>query len=159
MSIRVVVADERRADFFDAYRPSAPLGDCGSISNPSAGLKDRDLETDRAGRRYGGTSGVMRAGSAHGHHHGVAGERSTERHELTLFAKDVARRIEAGRVNHEFEKLVLIAPPRMMGLLRQSLSSSAEATLVSEISKDLIHQGPDAIRRAVPVEVFTDFPA
>ncbi len=156
MNVRIIVADERQADFFDAAALNAPLSAQGSLHNPIAGLKDRDLETDREGRRFGGTSGVKHAGgTAQSHHHGVDGERSTERHELTVFAKEVAERIEAGRVNHEFEKLVLVAPPRMLGLLRQSLPAQSRALLAAEVPKDVVHQGPEAIREVVPREAFS----
>jgi len=158
MNVRIVVADERQADFFHAYRPSVPLVECGSVRNPAAGLKDRDLKSDRPGRRYGGTSGVTHAGHPKGHHHGVDGERSSEHHELTLFAKAVATQIEIARATQEFDKLVIIAAPKMMGLLRQSLTAKTEATLATEISKDLVHQGRHAILRAIPGGTFSTFP-
>jgi protein required for attachment to host cells len=155
MNLRIVVADERQANFFDTTALNAPLHSQGSMHNPTAGRKDRDLETDREGRRFGGTAGVTHgSGTAQSHHHGVDGERSTERHELTLFAKEVAQRIEAGRVNHEFEKLVLVAPPKMLGLLRQSLPATSQALLAAEVPKDILHQGPEAIRQTVPREAF-----
>ena len=155
MNLRIIVADERQANFFDTTALNAPLLSQGSMHNPAAGRKDRDLETDREGRRYGGTVGVSHGGGAtQSHHHGVDGERSTERHELTLFAKEVAQRIEAGRINHEFEKLILVAPPKMLGLLRQSLPAPSQALLAAEVSKDILHQGPEAIRQVVPREAF-----
>jgi protein required for attachment to host cells len=155
-NVRIVVADEREVNFFDASKADGPLTPCGSLRNEAAGLKDIDLETDRAGRRYGGASGVRHgSGPTQGHHHGVDGERSTERHELTLFAKQAAERIDKDRINHEFDKLVIVAPPRMLGLLRQSLSGPAQAMLAGEISKDVVHQGQDAIRNVVPREAFS----
>jgi hypothetical protein len=89
MNIRIVVADERQVNFFDTTALNSPLTAQGSMYNPIAGLKDQELETDREGRRFGGTSG---------HRHGVDGVRSTERHELSLFAMEVGQRIEAGRL-------------------------------------------------------------
>jgi protein required for attachment to host cells len=140
MNVRIVVADEREANFFDTIRINAPLVARGSMQNPAAGLKDSDLETDRPGRRFG----------MQGHRHAVDGERSTEKHELTLFAKHVAERIDAGRVHQEFDRLVLIAPPKMLGLLRQSMPTPLQSMLAGEVPKDLMHQGVDAIRNAVP---------
>jgi protein required for attachment to host cells len=156
MNIRIVVADEREANFFDTSALNSPLSAQGSIHNPTGGRKDRDLETDREGRRFGGTVGVTHGGGpAQSHHHGVDGERSTERHELTLFAKEVGQRVEAGRVNHEFEKLILVAPPKMLGLLRQALPPQSQALLAAEVPKDIVHQGPEAIRQVVPREAFS----
>jgi protein required for attachment to host cells len=157
MSIRIVVADERQANFFDAVSATAPLADCGSVRNGAAGLKDTDLETDRPGRRYGGTAVASRGSGAAGHHHGVDGERSTEQHDIALFAKEVARRIDADRAKNNFDKLVLIAPPKIMGLLRQSLPTQSQSLLVGEITKDVMHQGEDAILKSIPRELFSTF--
>ena len=147
MNVRIVVADERRALFFDSTRPS----DCrprGSIENPAAGLKDVDLETDRPGTRMGGgtNGGAMR--------HGVNGERSTERHELAMFAKEVGHRIDADRVGHQFDKLVLVAAPKMLGLIRQSLPTQTQSLLASEIPKDLAQHDPSVIMNAIPKDTF-----
>jgi protein required for attachment to host cells len=155
MNVRIVVADERQANFFDAVTPKAPLTARGSLINESGGKKDSELETDRPGRRYGGTNGVSHGGGpVQGHHHGVTGERSTEQHELTLFAKEVAKRIDAGRARHEFDKLVLVAAPKMLGLLRQSLPTPSQSLLAGAISKDIVHQGQDAIMRLIPEDTF-----
>lgn len=152
MNVRIVVVDERKALFFDSSRPS-DLQECGTVENPAAGLKDTDLETDRPGRRFGGTSGNG-SGAHASHHHAVDGERSTERHELVMFAKQVGLRIDADRVGHKFDRLVLVAPPKMLGLLRQSLPSKSQTLLASEIPKDLAHHGPAAIMNAIPKDTF-----
>jgi protein required for attachment to host cells len=145
MNVRIVVADGRQANFFDAGNPGGPWAQRGSLHNETAGMKDTDLETDRAGRRFGGTAG---------HHHGVDGERSTERHELTNFAREVAQNIEAARVAHEFDRLVIVAGPRMLGLLREELPQPCREVLAAEVTKDLPAQDTAAIREAVPREVF-----
>jgi protein required for attachment to host cells len=152
MNVRIVVADEREAQFFDASKPHAPLVSRGSIRNAAGDMRDRELETDRPGRRFGGTGGARGVQAAH--HHGVNGERSTKQHELTLFAKEVAHRIDSGRINREYDKLVLVAPPKMLGLLRQSLTQPTQAMLAAEIAKDLVQQGPDAILSTLPAETF-----
>jgi protein required for attachment to host cells len=144
MKIRIVVADERQATFYDASKPDGPLFQQGEIQNETAGLKDQDLETDRPGRR----SGSM------GHHHDVDGERSTKRHELTLFARKVALRIDHDRMAKAFDKLVIVAPPKVLGLLRQSLPAPVQSFIAAEVPKDLLHRGADAIREAVPKETF-----
>lgn len=149
MNVRVVVADERQANFFDVHKLNGPLALRTSIENPTGGMKDLELETDRAGRRFGGGSGAQPA-----HHHGVNGERSTERHELTQFAKEVAQRIHNDRVRHEFDRLVIVAGPKMLGLLRQELPDTCKGVLAGEIPKDLVKQGPDAVREVLPRDLF-----
>jgi len=147
MKVRIVIADEREANFFEASKIDGPIAECGSLQNPVAGLKDTELESDRPGRRFGG-------GPPGTHHHDVAGERSTERHDLELFAKEVAKRIDAERVANAFDRLVIVAPPKMLGLIRRSLSTQSQALLAGEVPKDIVHEGPEAIARVVPREAF-----
>jgi protein required for attachment to host cells len=75
-------------------------------------------------------------------------------HELTLFAKEVAQRIDADRARNEFDKLVLVAGPKMLGLLRQSLPKQSQSLLAGEVPKDIVQQGPDVILKAVPIDAF-----
>lgn len=145
MNVRIVVADSRQASFFDAGKPSGPWARRGSLHNETAGMKDTDLETDREGRRFGGTAG---------HRHGVDGERSTERHELTNFAREVAQSIEAARVAREFDRLVIVAGPRMLGMLREELPQRCREAVAAEVDKDLSARNAAALREAVPREVF-----
>ena len=144
MNVRIVVADERQAAFYDLFKPSGPLEIVGGVENGAGGKRDIDLESDRPGRRFGGM----------GQHHDVDGERSTLRHELTLFARAVAQRLYEDRNKREFDKLVLVAPPRMLGMLRQVMPNTCKETIASEIAKDLLHRGSDAIIGAIPREVF-----
>ena len=155
MNIRVVVADERRATFFDLTRPDTGLHEAGTVENPVGRLKDSDLETDRPGRRYGGTQGASNGhGPGPGHHHGVDGERSTLLHDLTLFAKEVGRRIDADRCGHKFDRLVIVAAPKMLGLLRQAIPTHVQSMVAGEVPKDLAHHGPQAILKAIPRDAF-----
>ena len=144
MNVRVIVADQSEAKFFDITGPIAPLVPRGSAHNEFFRRHDTELETDLEGRGFGPT----------GQRHGVNGERSTERHETANFARGVARRIEGDRVARAFDKLILIAGPRMLGLLRQALPATCRGAVAGEISKDLSHADAQAIREAIPSDVF-----
>lgn len=144
MNVRVVVADERDANFFDVAKVHAPAAPCGSLHNDAA-RPDRELETDRPGRRFGGTDG---------NRHAVDGERSTERHEAEQFAKAVARTLDGARTRNEFDRLVLIAAPRMLGLLRNALPAPCRSAIAAEVAKDLVRHDIETIRDAVPREAF-----
>jgi protein required for attachment to host cells len=154
MNVRIVVADEREANFFDAINPKAPLAEKGTLVNKKAGLKDKDMETDRPGRRYGGSQGVKHANQVGGHHHGVDGERSTEQHELGVFAKQVANKIDTDRSHNEFDRLVIMAAPKMLGMLRKSLPDGCQPYVIAEIAKDFMHHDSATILKALPPDAF-----
>jgi protein required for attachment to host cells len=144
ITVRVVVADERDATFFDLTKPQAALEARGSLHNDAA-RPDRELETDRPGRRFGGT---------HGNRHAVDGERSTQRHETELFAKQVCQALDGARTRHEFDRLVLIAAPRMLGMLREALPAPCQAVVAAEVAKAFSLDQVDSIRDAVPRDAF-----
>jgi protein required for attachment to host cells len=145
MNVRVVVAGEREATFFDLASAQAVPEARGALLNDAASSKDQDLETDRPGRRFGGT---------HGHRHAVDGERSTHRHETEQFARSVARMLDTARTRNEFDRLVLIAAPRMLGLLREALPEACRDVIAAEVPKDFVRHDPNTIRDVVPREAF-----
>jgi protein required for attachment to host cells len=146
MNLRVVVADEREANFFDITKPQADLSARGSLHNDAA-RPDRELETDRPGRRFGGGDD---------NRHAVDGERSTELHEMELFALEVARTVDGARTRREFDRLVLIAAPRMLGLLRKALPAPCRSVVAAEVPKDFVHHDAAAIRDAIPRAAFVN---
>jgi protein required for attachment to host cells len=145
MNVRVLVADEREVNFFDAKSAVAPLQMCGTMVNESATLRDRELETDRGG------SSMNRGAPGK---HGIDGERSSKRHFMELFARNVARAVDDARARNEFDRLVIVAGPRMLGLLRDALPESTRSIVAAEIPKDFVHADPSVIRDVVPREAF-----
>jgi protein required for attachment to host cells len=145
MNVRVLVADEREVNFFDAKSAIGPLHMRGAMVNESATLHDRDLETDRGG------SSLNRGAPGK---HGIDGERSTKRHFMELFARHVARAVEDARARNEFDRLVIVAGPRMLGWLRNALSQTTRSLVAAEIPKDLLHADASAIRDVLPREAF-----
>jgi protein required for attachment to host cells len=147
MNVRVVVAGEREASFFDLASAQAVPEARGALLNDAGDAKDQDLETDRPGRRFGGT---------HGNRHAVDGERSTQRHETEQFARTVARTLDNARARNEFDRLVLIAAPRMLGMLRDALPDTCRDVVAAEIPKDFVRHDPNTIRDVVPREAFSN---
>jgi len=145
MNVRFLVADEREAKFFDAPKFGVPLQAAGSLVNDTARARDRELETDRAGQRFN---------PANPGRHGMDGERSTHRQALADFARGVARTLEQGRIRNEFDRLVIFAGPRMLGLLREALPVPCRSLVAAEIPKDLVHEDEAVVRENVPRDVF-----
>lgn len=58
------------------------------------------------------------------------------------FARELDSVLERGRVDHRYQDLVLIAPPRFLGALNAALSSHVRARVVAELPKGVA--GADA---------------
>ncbi|HSD73522.1 MAG TPA: host attachment protein [Steroidobacteraceae bacterium] len=150
--VRVVVADESEARFYDITRPGGPLQPCGRVANPAARLHDRDLKSDRPGRvfdRAPPAAGRRGAGA----HHATGGERRPRVQEAQRFARRIARELTETQQRQQFDRLVLMAGPRFLGVLRVALRKSVPA-VVTEVPRDLVHQDERAVRDHIPEEVF-----
>ena len=133
----VIVADACRARIFETRALGRGLREVEDFVNPNGRAHSSDLLTDAGGRTYS--------------HSGARGQGKTEprsdpvEHEVEMFAKRLADRIEQGRVERRFERLCLVAPPRFLGLLREKCSRETGKLVEFELAKDLAQLDPAAI--------------
>ena len=73
-------------------------------------------------------------GALHGHGH-VTPKETKERH----LAHAVCHALERGLADHAFHQLVLVAPPKFLGELRENLSRGLKEKVVTEVHKDYAH--------------------
>lgn len=153
MQLRIVVADEGEARFYDVSRPDVRPREVGRVENPAARLHDRDLKSDRPGRTFGtARHGAGRRGAIA--HHAVGGEDGPRKHEAQLFARRIVHELEQARAKGSFERIVLMASPAFLGLLRQALPKAMQSLVVAEVAKDLLHQDDEAVQSHLPREAF-----
>jgi protein required for attachment to host cells len=136
MTAWIVLADQREALVYELGEPGGRFKLVHKAENP-ASRPDRELESDRPGRTFS---------SGNRQRHALGGERSARRTYQAAFAKHVAEEIERGRKLQRFDRLALIAEPRMLGLLRKSLSDASRARIADEVPKDLLRFDETAIR-------------
>lgn len=55
------------------------------------------------------------------------------------FADDIVAYLNRALDDGAFERLVLVAPPAMLGILRKALTRPLKSTLRAEVAKDLTH--------------------
>jgi len=153
MRIRVVVADQAEASFYDLQHRDDPPQLTGHLTDPLARLHDRDLISDRPGRKFDHAplSGGRRGATAH---HATGGEESPRRQEAVGFAHRIAAQLERAQRDDEFDRLVVMAPPGFLGVLRKALPQAVRASVVAEVDKDLVHQTAAAVRSHLPDEAF-----
>ena len=139
--IRIVVADQAEAIFYDAPSLDARPEEVGRISDPAAHLHDRDLASDRPGRSYESVGGAR---------HAIERENDPRWQEAVRFARRISCRLDDALQKGEFEELIVVAGPPFLGLMRSELSRPARARVVHEIRKDLVHGPVEALRRHLP---------
>ncbi|HEV7137606.1 MAG TPA: host attachment protein [Steroidobacteraceae bacterium] len=145
MKVRIVVADQSEAAFYELEQRDIPPQFVRRLTDPDAHLHDRDLKSDRPGRVFdhAATAGGRRGAVAH---HSTGGERSPRKVEARRFARRVVQALdEARRQDHPYDRLVIIAPPAFLGLLREEMTPAVHTLLTAEIGKDLVHEPPEAL--------------
>jgi protein required for attachment to host cells len=105
------------------------------------------------GRRSGRELGEERNASTHDRmgpaRHSIEPHTTVEDKVAERFAAVLADVLEEGRIAHQYASLVLIAPPRFLGQLREALTPQVRHGVVADVAKDLCGATPEAIRAAV----------
>lgn len=65
------------------------------------------------------------------------------------FADMLLERLEQRHAAHEFDRLLIVAEPRMLGLIRQKVSPTLQRAVVKEVPKDWTKLPPDELRQAI----------
>lgn len=139
----VVVADESRATIYAREKRFSPMQVVESLRNDTAREKDRNLVTDRSGRAFD-SRGAGR--------HAMGGDESgTKLQSYLVFAKEIAERISSGRQHGKFDRLVVVAAPRFLGVLRPALMA-AGIEAEREIDKEVTGRGAAFIQELIDAE-------
>lgn len=77
--------------------------------------------------------------------HAMQPEMDWQIHEKLMFAKYLGRTLKAGADSHSYDDLVLVAPPWMLGRLREALDDGTRRLIRAEIPKDLTHLKPHEV--------------
>ncbi len=127
----VVVAHQTGARFME-HRPGfgKNLTLVRELANPDGRKKNHELESDRAGDSFTGTraSGGRRA---------MSHEHTAHEHVSEVFARQIAAEVEHARIEGRFGALILVASPKLLGLLRDALSPTTARLVVDSMHKDL----------------------
>lgn len=99
------------------------------IENPKARGFSRERGDDRPGRAFDPGSGSP---------HAMEPREDPHQREERKFAEHVARIVNEAAERKAFERLVVVAPPRMLGDLRAALGDGAKRRLVGEVPKELL---------------------
>ena len=135
--IWVVVADGEKALFLrnegDAVYPNLEVFREVKESNPPS----REQGTDQPGRLSDGP----------GAHRSAVQETDWHRIEKERFAKEIAERLYKAAHRGDYRRLVIVAPPLVMGEMRKELHKEVEDRVVGEVSKTLTNHTVAEIER------------
>ncbi|WP_150047630.1 MULTISPECIES: host attachment protein [Methylomonas] len=140
MNTQVIVADSSRARFFTLTGRNQPMTELDGMIHEEGRMRAQDETSDRQGGIAGG----------HGEgDHTFEAPTDFKHHEGEVFARQIAARLEQGRVNHEFNQLILVASPAFLGTLRQVLGSHLLEMVSHSLDKNLVAADEAAIREHI----------
>jgi protein required for attachment to host cells len=122
----LVVADASGARVFTFEEKNGPWTLVEELRGDGSGHPDQSGDFGKKASEH--------KGALHGH-----GEQNPKETTERRFAHTLAHVLERGLSSNRFAKLALVAPPKLLGDLRENLSRSLQATLVGQVHKDYVH--------------------
>ena len=136
----VMVADKSKARIFTVADPRGALLDEVVLEHPQAREREQALTSDRPGRSFD-SKGQGR--------HAMGTSVEPDQQETIRFAKQIADHVQAAHNEGRCDRLLLVAGPPLLGLLRESLKTLT-GLRVSEIEKNLGQYDAREIRKHLP---------
>ena len=125
-NIWVLIADGARSRVFEKSKHDYAPVEGGEMSGNR--LRDSEALTDKPGRAFSS------AGSSR---HDYEPKTSWHDHQKQEFAREISEFINKAFENKEFEHLVIIAPSKTLGELRNFLNKNVQDKVSAEIHKDI----------------------
>ncbi|WP_299437039.1 host attachment protein [uncultured Rhodospira sp.] len=134
----VLVADAQRARLFEVEAGGRRLGRSPLWETSTDVPPSREITSDRPGRTFD-------SGGEGRHAHEAPTD--PQRLEKYRFARTVAEALGDGQRREQFARLIVVAPPKMLGDLRHELTDAVQQRVVAEYDKDLSKLPPEDIER------------
>jgi protein required for attachment to host cells len=137
----ILVADHARARLFSLGKGTPHLTETENFVNPAArtpGRKREHAPPPRTHDRFGNARHVIEP-------------RTSPRDKLAArFAASLASALKAGWNAGGFRQLVLIAPPRFLGVLDAALDARLRESVVLKVARNLTRRSPATILAELP---------
>ena len=133
----VLVANQAEARIYSADRVPGNLTLVETLIHEEGAAHARDLTSDAPGRVHD------RMGSAR---HSMEPDTGVKEEGRRRFVKEMVGRLESAHFHGDFNRLVLLAAPAMLGVIRKTLTSKLTKAVIKEIPKDVIGQDLDKIQ-------------
>ena len=139
--IWIVVADEAKARILSTEKSTEPLIALDELTSSEATMAEQDLVSDKPGRSFD-SSGQRR--------HAMGNNTAPKEQAAIRFAKELADYLEKNRQKKTYSKLIIVAAPRFLGLLRKERSKAVSDLVSLEVDKDLTMLETGKIREHLP---------
>lgn len=133
----ILTANAGRARFFSQASASSALEEINDMLNAQVNLQTAETESDRIGQRAASKS--IHSVGAPTQPSGYQPNPSPAEHQTEVFARDIADYLLRGYQDRHFQKLMLVASPQFLGVIRKLLHPDLISSVTLEINKDYTH--------------------
>ena len=133
----ILVANQAEAQIYSSDRLPGDLLLVDVLENKEGASYARDLVSDAPGRAFDST------GSGR---HAMEPNTGVKEEQRRRFVKEMVERLQTAQSKSVFDKLVLLAAPAVLGVIRKTLPADLTRIVIKEIPKDVIGQGVDKIQ-------------
>jgi protein required for attachment to host cells len=139
----IVVADGTRGFILTNKGIGKGLKKIGFLDSEEGRKHSREMVSDKPGRTF----------THDGGHAAMEPHTEPQRYAKFTFAQSVAKML--ARMQKKFDRLILVAPPKTLGDLRNALDKHIQEKIIGELHKDLTylsaHDLPKQLARVLPV--------
>lgn len=134
----ILIADAGNARVLETAGLGQPLYAVPDMASSQDLPRSHDLGNDRLPRGHESVGATR---------HAIEPKSDPHRELKRSFAKEIADRLTSAAEAKSFERLIIVAPPVMLGDLRQALPRSVKDRTAAEIAKDLVAVPDHDIRK------------
>ncbi|MCB1111553.1 MAG: host attachment protein [Chlamydiales bacterium] len=136
----IVVADGAKARLFKAHSNNHLIEE-ETLVHPETREKASEIVSDRQGRTFDRFGGGR---------HGAGSDEEIKDEELKKFARDISGKLGELYNSNQLKQLIIAAPPRFLGVLKDSLDHNLHKILYHTVNKDLTTLSVEEIRGYLP---------
>ena len=158
----VLVADGRKMLLFRNHGDENQIDLRTEAHDEREDAKDSEMKTDLAGSAaHGAGVGGRGIGAQGGGHTGRPAMEETDYHqqEEDKWVKEAADELKKRALRNDFAALVIVAPPKALGVLRKELHKEVEKRVIHTINKEMTDRPIPDIEALITSETAAQAPA
>ena len=125
----ILSANRSGASLFESDWPGKLIRRIHDFPHLEGRLQNQDIDTDKPGRIFD-SFGQGR--------HSTSSKQDPTEHIAHQFALSLAEMLNKGRLSHAYDRLVIIAGPNFLGILRAALNKNTASLIVQSVNKELL---------------------
>ena len=127
----VLLADSSHGRLYSVAEKGMPWSLIKEYEHPASRVSTGGLASDKRGRAHASINRGARSA--------MESKTSPKEVEFKHFAHELAEVLHDGHGQQAYDRIVLVAPPQFLGLLRKEISGPVNNLIAASINKDYLH--------------------